>query len=83
MCFKNIKIMIIPNLIYSQSFTLFSEFFVSISIFYILIVMVLITYNVYGLMLQKAISECMALVLLMSCYLIVNDGFNGIGFCNF
>jgi type IV secretory pathway VirB3-like protein len=73
----------IPNLIYSQSFTLFSESFVSISIFYILIVMVLITYNVYGLMLQKAISECMALVLLMSCYLIVNDDLMALDFVIF
>ena len=73
----------IPNLIYLQSFTLFPESFVSISIFYILIVMVLITYNVYGLMLQKAISEYMALVLLMSCYLIVNDDLMALDFVIF
>jgi hypothetical protein len=45
--------------------------------------MVLITYNVYGLMLQKAISECMALVLFMSCYLIVNDDLMVLDFLTF
>jgi NADH-quinone oxidoreductase subunit N len=36
-------------------------------------VIVLVTYNVYGLMVQKALSECMALILIMSCYLMFND----------
>lgn len=56
-----------------QDFTLFPEYFISISAIYVLIVVVLITYNVYGLMLQKAISQCLALVLFMACYLIIND----------
>jgi NADH-quinone oxidoreductase subunit N len=56
-----------------QSFTVFPEYFISVSILYVLIVVVLITYNVYGLMLQKSISECLALVLIMACYLIIND----------
>lgn len=56
-----------------QSFTVFSEYFIALSIVYILIVVTLITYNSYGLMLQKSISECIALVLIMSCYLLIND----------
>ena len=56
-----------------QYFTLFPEYFIGVSIIYVLIVVVLITYNVYGLMLQKAVSECMALTLFMACYLIIND----------
>ena len=62
-----------PILIALQFFTVFPEYFIGISILYLLIVLTLITYNVYGLLLQKAISECLALVLIMSCYLIYND----------
>ena len=58
------------NVVSLQSFTVFSEYFIALSIIYILIVITLITYNSYGLMLQKGISECVALVLFMSCYLI-------------
>ena len=73
----------LSNVIYLHSFTLFPEYFISISIIYVLIVIVLITYNVYGLMLQKAISECMALILLMSCYLLINDDLISLNFVTF
>ena len=63
----------LPSLVSLQVFKVFPEYFISISIIYILIVIVLVTYNVFGLMLQKALSECMALILLMSCYLMIND----------
>lgn len=63
----------LSGLIYLNSFTVLPEYFISISAIYILIVIVLITYNVYGLMIQKAVSECVALVLLMACYLLIND----------
>ena len=56
-----------------KSFMLFPECSIGISILYVVLVITLITYNVYGLLLQKAISECLALVLIMSCYLIYND----------
>lgn len=72
-----------PSLIVLQSFTLFSEYFISISIIYVLIVGVLSTYNIYGLMIQKALSECMALVLLMASYLIFNDDLVMLNFSNF
>lgn len=59
--------------IYLDSFGMFPEYFISVSGIYILIVVVLTTYNVYGLMIQKAISNCMALIMFMSCYLLLND----------
>ena len=63
----------LSSVVYLQSFTMFPEYFISISIIYVLIVIVLITYNIYGLMLQKAIGDCLSLILFMSCYLVIND----------
>lgn len=63
----------ISSIVFLQSFTVFPEYFVGISTLYVLIVMVIITYNVYGLLIQKALSECLALTMFMSCYLIFND----------
>jgi NADH-quinone oxidoreductase subunit N len=73
----------IYNVISLQSFAVFSEYFIALSIIYILIVITLITYNSYGLMLQKALSECIALILLMSCYLLINDDLVALDFCSF
>ena len=57
-----------------QKFSIFPEYFLALSIVYLLILVTLITtYNSTGLILQKRISECIALILLMSCYLILND----------
>ena len=63
----------LTSVILLQSFTVFPEYFISISAIYVLIVIVIITYNVYGLLIHKALSECLALILLMACYLIFND----------
>ncbi len=63
----------LSSLVFLQSFTIFPEYFIGVSIIYILIVIVLVTYNVYGLMIQKAVSECMALIMFMSCFLLFND----------
>lgn len=73
----------LSSLVFLQSFTVFPEYFISVSIIYVLIVVVLITYNVYGLMLQKAVSECMALMLFMACYLIMNDDLIALNFATF
>ena len=73
----------LSSLIHVNSFTIFPEYFISVSAIYILIVIVLITYNVYGLMIQKAVSECLALVLLMACYLLINDDLIAINVCSF
>lgn len=67
-------------------FTLFSEYFISTTIIYVLVVSLLITYSAYGLILQKAISECVFLILIMACYLVLNDDLltlNFVGFNNF
>ena len=61
------------NVIFLQSFTVLPEYFVAISVIYLLIVIVLITYNVYRLIIQRTLSESIALTLLMTCYLIIND----------
>lgn len=63
----------ISSIILLQSFTVFPEYFVGISTLYVLIVIVIITHNIYGLMIQKALSECFALIMFMSCFLIYND----------
>jgi NADH-quinone oxidoreductase subunit N len=73
----------VPSIITLSSFTVFPEYFISISIIYVLIVIVLVTYNVYGLILQKALSECLALILLMTCYLIFNDDLITLDFVSF
>lgn len=61
------------NLVELKTFNVFPEYFIGISALYILVVIVLITYNVYGLIVQKALSECVGLTLLLACYLILND----------
>lgn len=70
------------NLVELKTFNVFPEYFIGISALYILVVIVLITYNVYGLIVQKALSECIGLVLLLACFLILNDNlvFSGNGF---
>lgn len=64
---------LVPFLIVLESFTLFPEYFLTICLIYLLVVITLLTYSVYGLMLQKTVSECIAIILLMTCYLIYND----------
>jgi NADH-quinone oxidoreductase subunit N len=73
----------LPSLVFLQSFSVFPEYFISVSLIYVLIVVVLITYKFYGFMLQKTVSECIAIILLMSCYLILNDDLVIINFLNF
>jgi NADH:ubiquinone oxidoreductase subunit 2 (subunit N) len=73
----------LSGLIYLNSFSILPEYFISISAIYILIVIVLITYNVYGLMIQKAVSESLALVLIMACYLLINDDLSALNVYSF
>lgn len=54
-------------------FALFPEYFIALSIVYLLIVLTIMAYNVYGLLLQKVTCEIIVLVLFMSCYLLFND----------
>jgi NADH:ubiquinone oxidoreductase subunit 2 (subunit N) len=73
----------LPSLVSLHSFSVFPEYFLSISIIYVLIVVTLITYNIFNLMLQKALSESMTLILLMTSYLIFNDDLLTLNFSNF
>ena len=61
------------NLVELKTFNVFPEYFIGISALYILVVIVLISYNVYGLIVQRALSECIGLILLLACYLVLND----------
>ena len=63
----------LPSLIVLHSFTIFPEYFISISIIYVLIASVLITNNVYNFLIQNVFSNCIAVILFMSSYLIFND----------
>lgn len=76
-------ILSLSNLVVLQYFTVFPEYFISISLIYVLIVVVLSTYNIYGLLIQQALSECIALILLMAGYLIFNDDLLMFNFLNF
>ena len=71
------------NIISLQSFTVFAEYFIALSIIYILIVVTLITYSSDGLMLQKSISECISVILFMACYLMLNDDLIALDFLSF
>lgn len=66
-----------------KHFTTFSEYFISVSTLYLLIVAVLVAYSVYGLFLQNSISESLAVVLLMSNFLIFNDDLITLSFLTF
>jgi NADH:ubiquinone oxidoreductase subunit 2 (subunit N) len=72
---SNKSLLTLTSTVLLKDFSLFAEYFVSISAIYVLIVLVLITYSVFGLLLQKTLSECIALILLMAFYLILNDDF--------
>jgi NADH-quinone oxidoreductase subunit N len=71
------------SLISLQLFTVFPEYFISISIIYVLTVIFLITYSVYSLILQKAVSESIVLILFMACYLLINDDIIALNFLTF
>nr|WAK84995.1 NADH dehydrogenase subunit 2 [Amicula sp. isolate GU52X-4 cfCalB7] len=69
--------------VFPQSFVVFPEYFIVICFIYILIVFVLVNYNIYGLLVQRALSECVSVILIMVCYLIANDMKIGINFLTF
>ena len=65
--------MCLSNIVELKTFNVFPEYFIGISALYILVVTLLISYNIYGLIIQKALSECIGLILLLACYLVLND----------
>jgi len=76
-------IMGLSSVVLLESFTVFPEYFVAISAIYILIIIMLITYNQYNLFIQRALSESMAIILIMASYLIINDDLMKIDFSSF
>lgn len=50
--------MIFSSLVELKNFNVFSEYFIGISALYILIVVVLISYNVYGLLIRSGKRHC-------------------------
>jgi NADH-quinone oxidoreductase subunit N len=73
----------VSSLVSLQFFSAFGEYFFSVSSLYALLVVILITYNIYGLILQRALSESLALTSLMTGYLIFNDDLLLLNFLNF
>ena len=73
----------LPNAIVLYLFTLFPEYFFCISIIYVLVVFVIITSNIYNFLLQNVFSNCIAIILFMTIYLIFNDDLVIINFSNF
>lgn len=61
------------DLVNLETFPVFSEYLIGISILYLTITISLVFYKVYGLIIQKAISESIAVILFMACFLIMND----------
>nr|YP_005090324.1 NADH dehydrogenase subunit 2 [Phaeodactylum tricornutum]ADY18500.1 NADH dehydrogenase subunit 2 [Phaeodactylum tricornutum] len=66
------------SVVFLQSFTVFPEHFIAISAAYILIVASLIVYKNYSITIEKALGECLGLILAMTCYLISNDELLGL-----
>lgn len=66
-------ILSVPSLITLNYFTIFPEYFISISIIYVLTVAIINTSNVYNFLIQSVLSNCVATILLMTTYLIYND----------
>lgn len=73
----------LDNIISLHFFSVFGEYFIGISIIYMVIVFTLIIYNSFDLLLQKSISECVSLILFMTCYLMINDDLVMLDFLSF
>lgn len=63
----------LTGIIILRYFTLFPEYFLSVSILYTIITILLLGYSVYGLILAKALSDCTALIVFMTFCLVIND----------
>lgn len=63
----------LTNIIVLKYFTLFPEYFLSVSILYVLIAVLLLGYSVYGLIILKALNDCVALIVFMTFCLMIND----------
>ena len=54
-------------------FCIFSEYFIGIMSLYILVVFILLTSNIYKILIQKVASEVISFILLLTCFLIYKD----------
>lgn len=61
------------NFLNLNFFPVFLEYFLGVSILYILILCLLLTNNIRGLLVQRIISDCFGFILLMGCFIILND----------
>lgn len=61
------------NILSLNNFSVYAEYFIVVSIIYILIMIILIINNIPGLFIQTAISEAFATILFLSCILILNE----------
>lgn len=66
-----------------QSFTLFAEYFLIVSLFYVLVSIVLIVYSIESLTIEKGLSECLFLIFGMVLYLLLNDELLNISFLSY
>nr|AVR57503.1 NADH dehydrogenase subunit 2 [Entomoneis sp.] len=56
-------------------FNFFAEYFIGIMSIYILVVFVLLTSNIYGILIQKVVSEIVAFILFLTCFFILQENF--------
>lgn len=61
------------NILSLNSFSVYTEYFIGVSIIYVLIILIVLTTNIPGLFIQDIISEVFAIILLASCFLIMNE----------
>lgn len=61
------------NILSLNSFSVYAEYFIGTSIIYVLILLILVINNIPGLFIQSAISEAFAIILLTSCFIILNE----------
>jgi NADH:ubiquinone oxidoreductase subunit 2 (subunit N) len=54
-------------------FNVFSEYFIGIIAIYILVVFVLLASNIYGILVQRVLSEIIGFILILTCFLVAND----------
>lgn len=61
------------NILSLNSFSVYAEYFIGTSIIYVLIILILVINNIPGLFIQSTISEAFAVILLASCFIILNE----------
>ena len=69
--------------IYLSNFTLFVEYFIIVSVLYFTVLLAALRENIEKFHMQKSISEFFAVILMFSCFLVINDDvlYNGGSLC--